>query len=76
MELNYYDQLLIKKLKEDVYTTLQNTNEFKGKEDILNEVINEYFKNNVIEFKFRNSKDANVIETEHLTKYLEPYTNK
>ena len=32
--------------------------------------------NNVIEFKFRNSKDANVIETEHLTKYLEPYTNK
>jgi len=50
MELNYYDQLLIKKLKEDVYTTLQNTNEFKGKEDILNEVINEYFKNNVIEF--------------------------
>ena len=32
--------------------------------------------NNVIEFKLRNSKDVNVIEPEHLTKYLETYTNK
>ncbi len=32
--------------------------------------------NNVIEFKFRNSKDVNVIETQDLTKYLKSYINK
>ena len=48
---DYYNNLLINKLKKDVTKDILNNDSINCNEDIIKNIIEEYFKNNKIEFK-------------------------